>query len=155
MCDFSLPLSASLICIQASSKVTPSKVISAESFDIIFCYVIALGLQLYMLQCANLTWAASNVGISLLCCVLDSFHGYLHEPPSDIDLEEVTKEVMGKLRDDWVKLQSYLGIPDDVMYELCRTWRKWKEQNTSTIETMVGYVRWQLSTAGRSPALML
>ena len=56
--------------------------------------------------------------VSLLCCVLDSFHGHLHEPPSDIDLEEVTKEVMGKLRDDWVKLQSYLGIPDDVMYEL-------------------------------------
>jgi len=56
--------------------------------------------------------------VSLLCCVLDSFHGYLHEPPSDIDLEEVTKEVMGKLRDDWVKLQSYLRIPDDVMYEL-------------------------------------
>ena len=43
---------------------------------------------------------------------------HLDEPPSDIDLEEVTKEVMGKLRDDWVKLQSYLGIPDDVMYEL-------------------------------------
>jgi len=56
--------------------------------------------------------------VSLLCCVLDSFHGHLHEPPSDIDLEEVTKEVMGKLRDDWVKLQSYLGIPNDVMYEL-------------------------------------
>ena len=62
------------------------------------------------------TQSASNV--SLLCCVLDSFRGHLHEPPSDIDLEEVTKEVMGKLRDDWVKLQSYLAIPDDVMYEL-------------------------------------
>ena len=61
-----------------------------------------------------------HVSISLLCCVLDSFHGHLHEPPSDIDLEEVTKEVMGKLQDDWVKLQSYLGIPDDVTYELER-----------------------------------
>lgn len=41
-----------------------------------------------------------------------------HEPPSDVDIEEVTKEVMGKLRDDWVMLQSYLGIPEHVMYQL-------------------------------------
>jgi len=46
------------------------------------------------------------------------YHGHLGEPPSDIDPEEVTKEVMGKLQDDWVKLQSYLGISDDVRYEL-------------------------------------
>ena len=47
-----------------------------------------------------------------------SDHMWSHEPPSDVDIEEVTKEVMGKLRDDWVILQSYLGIPEHVMYQL-------------------------------------
>ena len=38
--------------------------------------------------------------------------------PTDQELEEVTKEVMGKLQHDWPKLQAYLGIPDDVMLEI-------------------------------------
>ena len=54
--------------------------------------------------------------------LIASLHGHSdvwsHKPPSDVDIEEVTKEVMGKLRDDWVMLQSYLGIPEHVMYQL-------------------------------------
>ena len=56
--------------------------------------------------------------------LIASLHGHSdvwsYEPPSDVDIEEVTKEVMGKLHDDWVMLQSYLGIPEHVMYQLTR-----------------------------------
>ena len=47
-----------------------------------------------------------------------SDHMWSHEPPSDVDIEEVTKEVMGKLRDVWVILQSYQGIPEHVMFQI-------------------------------------
>ena len=59
-----------------------------------------------------------------------------HEPPSDVDIEEVTKEVMGKLRDDWVMLQSYLGIPDDVMFQINH-----ERSERNKIRTMLKYWR--------------
>lgn len=50
----------------------------------------------------------------LYCVVINLFLGY----PSDQELQEVSKEVMGKLGDDWTKLQPYLNIPDYVIAEI-------------------------------------
>ena len=50
----------------------------------------------------------------LYCVVINLFLGY----PSDQELQEVSKEVMGKLGDDWTKLQQYLNIPDHVIAEI-------------------------------------
>lgn len=38
--------------------------------------------------------------------------------PTDVELEEITKEIMGKLQHDYVKMKAYLEIPDDVMLEI-------------------------------------
>ena len=43
--------------------------------------------------------------------------------PSEIDLHNVTKEVMAKLRDDYTVLKAYLKIPDDVMAEIEHNYR--------------------------------
>lgn len=43
--------------------------------------------------------------------------------PSDIDLHDITKEVMAKLKDDYTLLKAYLKIPDHVMVEIEHKYR--------------------------------
>ena len=51
-------------------------------------------------------------------CPTVHVHSLFIDYPTDEELEEVAKEIMGKLQQDWTQLQAYLGIPEDVMLEV-------------------------------------
>ncbi len=63
--------------------------------------------------------------------------------PTDIELDQVGKEVLGKMREDWVFLMTYLEIPDDdqtvalskttirqQVWYMLRQWRDGSADNT-------------------------